>query len=308
YHDMNAATTNDVIHVCTSTPHHHNMIIESIEKGKHILVEKPLTQDLNEALDIYKAVKEKKVHLSVIQNYRCYPVVSRIRQRRLSGYLGKIVSINGIGHSRFPTGWTRNTWLYHSEAVLYDFTPHLVDIMLWINNQPAKRVAAFGGDASQSGMKFMNSAHILVEFMDDSVVNIDTSWLTGSSIFQLEIHGTGGHVSLDVKNDIGYEIHGTVTPFDDIRSFVNRIKQTAIRVINKDFFKGPMGYFQPFLKQYFDFLNNKSGKLPVSIEEGLMTNAVLAAAALSIKEKRIIDIEEIIKPKSIIDDIKKFYS
>lgn len=284
----------DVVDICTPPSTHHGMILAALKAKKHILVEKPMTLSLNEAKEVYQAVKKSGITLCVIYNYRYFPVVAKVKKRLNKGYLGRIVTIHGSGLAQFPVSWTRATWPYHYGGTLYDFGPHLIDLLLWLNDSSPTKVFASGGDITDGNMGFINYALIQLEFEDKSLAACDISWITGTNVLKIEIHGTGGHIMLDVKNNWFSEFHGTFTPMDDLREFKERIKSTVKGVLNRSFFKGPLSLYQPFLNDFVRSLKEGTPP-PVTVKEGLTVDAVLEAAKISIKEKRVVELENFLE-------------
>ena len=276
-----------LIDICTPTQTHLEIIRTAAEQSKHILVEKPLSLTLKDSLEIQKIVKANAIHLCVVHNWRYALSVRRVAERISGGYLGNIVTIHGLGLTSFPSSWTLNTWLYHQGGVLYDFGPHVIDTVLYLKNfSPVKTVYAIGGDFSQGNMDFLNYAVLTIEFEDGSVVTADISWMTASVMkFTLDIHGTAGNIFLDIRNDSYSEVHGFSTPFDDIRYFFNKMWRIGTGVISGSYFHGANAYYKPMI---YDFLNaiRGIGKIPVTVDQAVMTNTVLEAAQLSILEKK----------------------
>ena len=276
-----------LIDICTPTQTHLEIIRTAAEQSKHILVEKPLSLTLKDSLEIQKIVKANAIHLCVVHNWRYALSVRRVAERISGGYLGNIVTIHGLGLTSFPSSWTLNTWLYHQGGVLYDFGPHVIDTVLYLKNfSPVKTVYAIGGDFSQGNMDFLNYAVLTIEFEDGPVVTADISWMTASVMkFTLDIHGTAGNIFLDIRNDSYSEVHGFSTPFDDIRYFFNKMWRIGTGVISGSYFHGANAYYKPMI---YDFLNaiRGIGKIPVTVDQAVMTNTVLEAAQLSILEKK----------------------
>ena len=277
----------ELIDICTPTQTHLEVIKTAAERGKHILVEKPLSTTLEDALEIQKIVKVSDIHLCVVHNWRYAPSVRRVAERISNGYLGNIVTIHSLGLTSFPSSWTLNTWLYHKGGVLFDFGPHVIDMVLYLKHfSPVKTVYASGGDFSQGNMDFINYAVLTIAFEDGSVVTADISWMTASVMkFTLDIHGTAGNIFLDIRNDSYSEVHGFSTPFDDIRYFLNKMWKIGTGVISGSYFHGANAYYKPMI---YDFLNaiRGIGEIPVTVDQAVMTNTVLEAAQLSILEKK----------------------
>ncbi len=284
----------ELLDICTPPQTHLEMVKVAAEKGKHTLVEKPLATSLKDALEIQQVIKKNGTKLCVVQEWRYFPSVIAAKERISGGSLGRVVTLHGIGLVPFPTHWTLSTWLYHQGGALYDFGPHLIDLILWMIDFPLiKKVYASGGDFTKGNMDFINYAVISIEFEDGSIATTDISWVTATMLkFTLDIYGTGGNLFLDVRNDVFSETHGFPTPFDDVRFFLKKMCKVGKGVISGNYFKGANLYYKPLITGFVRSINGK-GKIPVPVEQGVVTNVVLEAAQLSLLQDRAIYIKEI---------------
>lgn len=308
YQDLIKDDLIDLVDICTPPQVRLEIIKLAAEKGKHILVEKPLALSLKEALEIYRAVKEHGVKLNIVKNYRYFTSVPKVKERVSEGHLGKIVTMEGSALTPHPANLTRAMWPYHYGGVLYDFAPHLIDMMLWINDSPVKKVCAFGGDFTGGNMGFLNYSQILLEFENKAIAVVDVSWLTAilGMRFTINIHGTGGHVLLDVRNDNFIEFHGMLTPIDELSNSFKKAIKLAKNVITGSYFKGAAPFYKPLIMDFIDSIK-KNREPPVPVEQGVMINAILEAASESITQNKIVDIEELFKPiehgRSILEEL-----
>ena len=286
----------EMIDICTPTSTHTQIIEFAANKGKHILVEKPLAITLSDCIKIQKIINDVGVKLCVVQNWRYYPAVTAVKERIANGFIGKTVTIHGLGLTTFPSNWTSGTWLYHKSGVIYDFAPHLIDSMLYIKEfSPIKRVYASGGDFSQGNMDFINYAVINMEFADGSLATADISWLTSTAPkFTIDIYGTAGNIFLDVRNNAYYETHGFPTPIDDMKYFLKKTSRTAMGVITGNYFKGTNANLRPIIIGFMNAISGQ-GEIPVPVENAVATGTVLEAAVLSIERKEPITIEEMLQ-------------
>jgi predicted dehydrogenase len=271
-----------IIHVCTPPQIRLQIIERAAAKGKHLFVEKPLALTLDEALKIRRVVREHGVTLTVVQNYRCFPSAQHTKRRISGGYLGNIVSMQGTGLIPHPANQTKATHYYHPGGVLFDFAPHLIDMLLWFNCSVVEKVFAFGGDFTER-MGFINYAQILLSFSNKAVAVADVSWMTGieGQRFTINIHGTGGHILLDVRNDSLTEFHGVLSPIEEARKAVSKALNVSKGVLSGLYFTSPLTNYK---KLILDFLNaiEVGGRPMVTVEQAIMTTAVLEAAQKSI--------------------------
>lgn len=283
-----------MVDVCTPTPTHLEIVGTAANRGRHILVEKPLASSLHDAREIKRIVTENGIKLCVVQNWRYFPSVTAAKQRISGGYLGKLVTVHGLGLATFPTHWTLGTWLYHRGGALYDFGPHLIDMILWMKDfSPVRSVYASGGDFSQGNMDFVNYAVTNIEFADGSIATADISWVTSMMLrFTLDMHGTGGSIFLDIRNDVLSETRGVATPFDDAGFFLRKMWRMGTGIVTGDFFKGANLGYRPLITAYLKSIHGE-GQIPVPIEHAIITNLVLEAAEQSLCQHRPVDVEEL---------------
>ncbi len=282
-----------LVDVCTPTPTHLDIVRTVAGKGRHVLLEKPLASSLADAARIRRMAAESGIKLCVVQNWRFFRSVGAARARIRGGYLGRLVTIHGLGLANFPTHWTLNTWLYHPGGALYDFGPHLIDMILWMKDfAPLQTVYAAGGDLTGGNMDFVNYAVIDMEFADGSVATADISWVTALARFTLDIHGTAGSLFLDVRNDVFSETRGIATPFDDAGFFVKKMWRLGTGVLSGNYFNLPNLAYRPLISGFVKSIGGE-GEVPVPVEQAMATSMVLHAAQESLRRKEPVSLKEV---------------
>lgn len=99
----------DVEAVLLSTPHHLHcpMTLAAAAAGKHVLVEKPIANNLGDARRMQEACERAGVRLTVNYSFRYLGKVRKARQLIEAGALGEIVGIQVINHQyKDPGYWT----------------------------------------------------------------------------------------------------------------------------------------------------------------------------------------------------------
>ncbi len=82
YHDLSELLLKeqvDVVHITTPPRTHAALSMQAIESGCHVLVEKPMFLNLNEADMAIEAARSNKVMLCAVHNFLFQPVASRAR-------------------------------------------------------------------------------------------------------------------------------------------------------------------------------------------------------------------------------------
>ena len=90
----------DLISVCTQAPMHAPVAIAAAQAGIHVLSEKPLSIDLENADRMIAAAREAGVKLAVSHQYRFSPAVRRAKELVQSGEIGNFRSVRDIGKGR----------------------------------------------------------------------------------------------------------------------------------------------------------------------------------------------------------------
>ena len=91
----------DFISIVTPNHAHFGPAMLALEKGFHVVIEKPMVFSLDEAVLLQKKVEETGLLLCLTHTYAGYPMVKQARQMVKNGTFGKIRKI----YSEYPQGW-----------------------------------------------------------------------------------------------------------------------------------------------------------------------------------------------------------
>lgn len=130
------------------TPHalHHDQAVACLEAGLHVLLEKPMVLNSQEAHSLIAARDRAQRHLVVAFNGSLSPQIRSAVQLLRSGELGSILTIHGVVWQ----GWnhyTQNTWRQIPEIAgggfLFDTGAHLLNTVSDLAGEPVVEVAAW---------------------------------------------------------------------------------------------------------------------------------------------------------------------
>jgi len=91
----------DFVSVTTPNNWHFPIARDFLQAGFHVMCEKPMTLTSDEAKELQKIVKEKKLVFGLMHNYTGYPMAKLARDMVKKGDLGKIRKIV----VQYPQGW-----------------------------------------------------------------------------------------------------------------------------------------------------------------------------------------------------------
>ncbi|MGR3809634.1 Gfo/Idh/MocA family oxidoreductase [Jiulongibacter sp. NS-SX5] len=129
----------DLISICTPSSTHFDYAKRSLEAGKHVLVEKPMTATYEEALELIKISKKAEKTLMVYQNRRFdsdFMTVQRVIQ---SGVLGDIHTYEARWH-RYNPILNPKPWkevVAPANGIIYDLGAHLIDQAIYLFGNPS---------------------------------------------------------------------------------------------------------------------------------------------------------------------------
>ena len=98
---LSAEVRAEVITIVTPNHVHFEPAMMAIEAGFHVVLEKPMTFSLEEALLLHQKVSQSDCSFLLCHTYTGYPMIKQARQLVQSGMLGKIRKV----FVEYPQGW-----------------------------------------------------------------------------------------------------------------------------------------------------------------------------------------------------------
>ena len=91
----------DFVSIVTPNNVHFPVAKTALEAGFHVMIDKPMTYDLDEALELRKLVELTGLQFGLTHNYTGYPMVKEAKRLIRDGYLGRIRKVV----VEYPQGW-----------------------------------------------------------------------------------------------------------------------------------------------------------------------------------------------------------
>jgi predicted dehydrogenase len=282
----------DVVIVCLPPSLHGQATLEALEARKHVLVEKPFTTNLKEALDVVKKSQKVNRKVCVVQNYRYFPVVREAKKRIMEGFIGKILCINTVAHVPPPPTSESKKWLYGPWGILDDFGPHPIDLTNWFSSSVPLMVYCSHGSLRRAAS--LTDARLMITYKDETVATIGLSWLAGATKFESIITGTAGEIIINVNLNQLSEHHGSFTPYHQAKDFLNLTVRNLKNILNGTIFKESYIYHVPLLHEFIKSVTQGT-EPPITLTESLRNVAVSEAAKISLNEGSIVNLKELLK-------------
>lgn len=201
----------DLDAILIATPHydHPSLAISALQRGIHVLVEKPIAVHVQPARDMIAAYEEalkKYPHLifSTVFQQRTYGFWKKIKSLIDDGELGKLMRTSWIITDWFRTqsyydngGW-RATWEGEGGGVLLNQCHHNIDLYQWLVGMP-KRVTGFATIGKYHNIEVEDEVTGYFEYENGMIGHLITSTAESPGTNRLEIVGEKG--KLIFEND-----------------------------------------------------------------------------------------------------------
>jgi len=216
YDEMLATIKADCCIVCSPNHLHKEHAVKAIEKGMHVLVEKPLAIDYAEAKEIVDAAEKHNKKLMVGMNYRFRPDIMMQESFISANELGEIFYVKAGFLKKRSTG---ENWSMKKEeaggGVFMDLGIVMLDTALWLMKFPkVKSVSAV--NYYQNTADVEDSSFAMIKFENNATLSLEASWSLHreDDLFYCNVYGTEGSSQINPLK-IYKRMHGTlvnVTP------------------------------------------------------------------------------------------------
>jgi predicted dehydrogenase len=170
-------TDADAVVVATPPGSHHDLAAAALERGRHVLTEKPLATTMADARALVGAARRADRVLMVSQNYRFQPQVRTARRLVASGRLGRLVHLEltcRLDTRRgFPPGDFRYGMRY---PFLLDMAIHHVDMIRAVTGQDAAQIYCRSWPVPDSPYAHHPAAAALMTLSEGTTVTYLGDW------------------------------------------------------------------------------------------------------------------------------------
>jgi predicted dehydrogenase len=170
----------DAVVIATPVSSHFELAMAALKAGKHVLVEKPLAANSDQARQLIDEANARKLVLLVDHTFVYTDAVRKIRELIASGQLGDIYYYDAV---RVNLGLFQ-----HDVNVVWDLAIHDLSIMDFV--LPNKPVAISATGISHIPGQPENVAYITLFFSDAQIAHVHVNWLTPVKVRHTLIGGS----------------------------------------------------------------------------------------------------------------------
>ena len=135
--------------IATMDRDHYAEAIPAMEKGYHLLLEKPISPDPGETLAIERAADRTGRHVTVCHVLRYSPFFREVKKAIDSGKIGRVITIQhneNIGNFHIAHSFVRGNWRRSDLAspLIMQKSCHDMDLLVWLAGSGCESLASFG--------------------------------------------------------------------------------------------------------------------------------------------------------------------
>jgi len=139
----------DLIFICTQDAMHVEPAVQAMEKGYHILLEKPVSVTKEGCLTLLEASRRHDVSIGVAHVLRYSPFFSAMKRLLDDGAVGRIQGIQhneNVGHIHYSHSFVRGNWRNKAESspMILAKSCHDMDILLYLTGADCAKISSFG--------------------------------------------------------------------------------------------------------------------------------------------------------------------
>lgn len=210
--------TIDAVFIATPLSEHFIIAKDAVLAGKHVYVEKTMTYNIAQALELKKLVKKHPNQVfQVGYQYRYSPLYFKVKEMIQSGYLGKVSQIdcrwdrNGNWRRAVPDPALERkiNWRMYREysgGLAAELLSHQIDFINWaFETQPDEIMGSGGIDVFKDGRETYDNIQAILRYDEKGMIgNFGATCGNAHDGYLFKIKGTNGSVSLLTNTGLFY--------------------------------------------------------------------------------------------------------
>jgi predicted dehydrogenase len=307
---MFASETLDAVIIATANDSHHAYTMQALEKGLHVLCEKPLALSYKDAKAMADLAEAKGLVTMIPFTYSFMPTARYLKELIDSDYLGKPYHLN----MRYYTGYGRTSdyiWRFDKaiagSGAVGDIGSHFLFLAYWFFGEITGVFARLDtlvehAKTTPDGKPYEvadDTAMLILKFKNGAQGSIQASTLAYEEthfgqIHQMELYGSSGSLRSFTDWNTVQEVQGARVGEGAVRQLEipshiwGNARRDTVQNTYKDMFRQEGFMTQDFVSA----ITEKRQTFP-TFREGAYIQKVLEAALKSDQEKRWVELSEL---------------
>ena len=270
----------DAAVVAVPTRFHLDVGLAVLERGLHVLIEKPIATTLEEGRRLVAAARDEDRVFAVGHSERFNPAVRELRRRVAAGEIGRIYQIQARRLGPFPAR-------IRDVGVVIDLVTHDLDVMYTLAGSEVQRL--YGETEQRIHTDHEDILNALLKFESGMLGVLQVNWLTPTKIREISVLGERGmfvcnyltqelryYKNAEVESDPGGDPHPRAVTEGEAVTF-------------------PIGQGEPLRLELQAFVQAVRGERAIEVdgEAGLRALHLALAVVTSASESRVLERREL---------------
>lgn len=289
----------DAVIVASPNYTHRDVLVPLFDAGLHILCEKPLATKVEDARWIVDRAAQSPGIFWTAMEYRYMPPAAEFIRQVHGGRTGKLQMLS-IREHRFPFLPKVADWNRFSEntgGTMVEKCCHFFDLMRLITKSEAVRVYCSGAmdvnhlEENYDGRRpdIIDNSYTTVDFANGVRAMLDLSMFADGAENQEEITAVGDKARLDCLIPEGSLVYSPRVGFMQPKA----VERSHVHVDEAALKAGSHHGSTYYEHQKFNAAVRGEGSVEVTAHDGMMAVAIGAAAEISAREKRVVEMSEL---------------
>ncbi len=215
YHQMLRRDDIDLISVCVPNFLHKEVTLAAVNEGKHVICEKPLATNLDDADEMLRSCARSGVKLMYAEDWIFAPALVRAKSIYEEGGIGDILYVKAKeAHSGSHSIYAQKLKLCGGGAMLH-MGIHPIGFVRWLKNKEVAKVVGRASGGKSSNLLHTNFegedwAVAILTFKDGTFALVEGNYLTlGGLDDQIEIYGTKGNIKVKLSQGSPIKVYSS---------------------------------------------------------------------------------------------------
>jgi len=205
--DRALAERPDAVFVCNPTSLHVPVALAAARAGRHLFVEKPLSDSWNGVDELIEVVERQRLASAVGYQMRFHPCLRRLRELLDANAVGRVIAVHALVGEFLPDWHTYEDYrdLYASRrdlgggVILTQI--HELDYLTWLFGMP-RRIFGLGGHLSDLEVDVEDTASLLMECANGATiipVHLHQDYVMQPPTRTCQVIGEEGRIDVDLR-------------------------------------------------------------------------------------------------------------
>jgi predicted dehydrogenase len=270
----------DAVTLAVPTEDHLDVALRVIQRGIHLLIEKPIAFNVDQGQQIIASAEQAGVQLMIGHVERFNPAVIALKAHLTDGELGRVFQIDAHRQGPFPARVV-------DVGVVIDLAVHDLDVMRYVSGAEVTRVYAETERRIHSTREDLLTG--LVRLDDGAIGTLTINWLTPTKIRELYVTGERGMFRVDYLTQDLYFFENAIANSGDWETL-----QVLRGVSEGRMIRYVVTKKEPLRAEQEAFLAAVRGEAPVAVtgRDGLKALELAQAMVASGLEHRVVRFDQ----------------